>query len=232
MTKLRFEVRDWDEDGDFDFVGLCVIEMKSCTQRTRRTAISTLTSGGLCNEDGSAAKFDTPALSSIRVRGAIRGGGQIEVMNRVQGRNWLEPGKVVEAISRIQLLFQEGDREIIECCIDLINRRNFELPRFGEKQRMLLTEIGMPLGTTLVRPGRQPLDRTDEPLGLRLNELIKKGTQEDSGFLEKLTRHDPRDVYYNPMKSHWVARMEAISILGRMTSRGDQRAVNAIMGTL
>ena len=236
MTKLRFEVRDWDEDGDFDFVGLCVIEMKELYTKDSKNRYQYIDQWvDLCNEDGSAAKIrpdGTPALGSIRVRGAIRGGGQIEVMNRVQGRNWLEPGKVVEAISRTQLLFQEGDREIIECCIDLINRRNFELPGFGEKQRMLLTEIGMPLGTTLVRPGRQPLDRTDEPLGLRLNELIKKGTQEDSGFLEKLTRHDPRDVYYNPMKSHWVARMEAISILGRITSRGDQRAVNAIMGTL
>ena len=31
---------------------------------------------------------------------------------------------------------------------------------------------------------------------------------------------------------HWVARQEAIGIIGKMTSRGDQRAVTAIMGTV
>ena len=33
-------------------------------------------------------------------------------------------------------------------------------------------------------------------------------------------------------RRHWVARMEAIGIIGKMTSRGDQRAVTAIMGTV
>jgi len=31
---------------------------------------------------------------------------------------------------------------------------------------------------------------------------------------------------------HWLARVEAISIIGKMSSRGDQRAVTAIMGTV
>jgi len=48
----------------------------------------------------------TPARGSIRVRGALRGGKQVEVMNRLQGRTWLEPGKLVEAVSKTQQLFQ------------------------------------------------------------------------------------------------------------------------------
>ena len=95
----------------------------------------------------------TPARGSIRVRGAIRGGKQVEVMNRVQGRTWLEPGKLVEAVGKTQQLFQEGDREIIECMIDLIHRRNFETPHFSKDHFTMLDEIGVPLGTTLNRPG-------------------------------------------------------------------------------
>jgi len=116
--------------------------------------------------------------------------------NRVQGRTWLEAGKLVEAIQMTQPLFQEGDREIIECMIDLIHRRNFDIPRMSKEHVNMLDEVGVPLGTTLSRPGRKKLDQTDEPLGLRLRHMIDKGVP-----LESLTIHDPRDAYFNPMKT-------------------------------
>jgi hypothetical protein len=140
----------------------------------------------------------TPARGSIHIRGAIRGGKQVDVMNRVQGRTWLEPGKLVEAVSKTQMLFQEGDREIVECMIDLIHRRNFEAPFVSKEHVTMLDEVGVPLGTTLNRPGRKMLDSTDEPLGLRLRDMIGKGVP-----LESLSVHDPRDTFYNPMKT-WV----------------------------
>lgn len=122
----------------------------------------------------------------------------MDVMNRVQGRTWLEPGKLVEAVGKTQMLFQEGDREIIECMIDLIHRRNFQAPYVSKEHVAMLDEVGVPLGTTLNRPGRKKLDNTDEPLGLRLRDMIGKGVP-----LEALSSHDPRDTYHNPMKS-WV----------------------------
>ena len=117
-------------------------------------------------------------------------------MNRVQGRTWLEPGKLVEAVQKTQQLFQEGDREIIECMINLIHRRNFEVPHISKEHITMLDEVGVPLGTTLRRPGRKDLDQTDEPLGLRLRHMIKKGAP-----LESLAVHDPRDTFHNPMKT-------------------------------
>ena len=142
------------------------------------------------------AQDGTPARGSLRIRAAIRGGKQVEVMNRLQGRTWLEPGKLVEAVTKTQQLFQEGDLEIIECMIDLIQRRNFEVPYVSKEHLTVLDEVGVPLGTTLDRPGRKPLDKTDEPLGLRLRDMIRKGVP-----LQTLTVHDPRDSYYNPMKT-------------------------------
>ena len=138
----------------------------------------------------------TPARGSIHVRGAIRGGSQIEVLNRVQGRTWLEPGKLVEAVEKTQRLFQEGDREIIERMIDLVNRRIFEPPHISKKHLTMLDEVGVPLGTTLNRPGRKKLDQTDEPLGLRLKRVIEKKVP-----LDIISVHDPRDTFYNPMKT-------------------------------
>ena len=138
----------------------------------------------------------TPARGSIHIQGAVRGGKQVEVMNRVQGRTWLEPGKLVEAVQKTEQLFQAGDREIIECMINLIHRRNFEAPHMSKEHITMLDEVGVPLGTTLNRPGRKKLDETDEPLGLRLQRMIKKGVP-----LESLSLHDPRDTFYNPMKT-------------------------------
>ena len=154
----------------------------------------------------------TPARGCIHIRGAIRGGKQVDVMNRVQGRTWLEPGKLVEAVGKTQMLFQEGDREIIECMIDLIHRRNFEAPFVSEEHVNMLDEVGVPLGTTLNRPGRKKLDSTDEPLGLRLRDMIGKGVP-----LEALSIHDPRDTYYNPMKTYVYP---ALMLFGR-TGRQD-----------
>ena len=68
--------------------------------------------------------------------------------------------------------------------------------RIARLEQPVLDEVGVPLGTTLNRPGRKMLDSTDEPLGLRLQDMIGKGVP-----LEALSVHDPRDTFYNPMKT-------------------------------
>jgi hypothetical protein len=58
MSKIRFEVQDWDEGGDTDFVGMCEIDMHELYAKDSRGRFQYIDFWiDLCNEDGSPAKI-------------------------------------------------------------------------------------------------------------------------------------------------------------------------------
>jgi len=58
MTLLRFEVQDWDDGGDSDFVGMCELTMEDLYTRDQQGRFQYIDTWiDLCNEDGSPAKI-------------------------------------------------------------------------------------------------------------------------------------------------------------------------------
>jgi hypothetical protein len=88
----------------------------------------------------------------------------------------------------------------------------------------MLEESGVPLGS--VQSKLPSLNVSDEPKGRALQAMVSKGVP-----FELLRQHDPRDVYHNAMRSHWIARAAAVGALGQLTYRGHREAVAAVMGT-
>lgn len=58
MTKLHIEVHDWDEGGDFDFVGMCELNMEELYTKDSKGRFEYIDRWiDLCEEDGSPAKI-------------------------------------------------------------------------------------------------------------------------------------------------------------------------------
>lgn len=228
MSEIKLRVEDWDEDGSPDFIGLATLPVAELAKKDPMGRFQFIDLWlPLMLEDGAEPRVrpdGSAGLGAIHIRGALRAGKQVEVFNRVRGPVWLEPNKIVEVLEQVPSLFCWGDRQVVDILIELINRRTFEPPTFEKDHVRMLAESGVPLGSVVSR--MESLSTSEEPMGRTLIGMVKKGVPFDL-----LKAHDPRDVYHNAMRTHWIARAAAVGALGQLTFRGHREAVDAITGT-
>ena len=70
MSVLRIEVRDWDDGGDNDFVGMCELSMEELYAKDHLGRFQYIDTWiDLCNEDGSPAKIRQVTHSDMSAHG-------------------------------------------------------------------------------------------------------------------------------------------------------------------